>query len=216
MEFYYLLFYDSLPRVNNFLQNILSRQAYFIKEHTGIFKAANNYDVFDAASGEPLLECREEDLGIFTKLLRFTGAKTLTPFCSTVRTVGGQHVMTIRRGVSFLFSDVEVLDESGQRIGMFKQRFSIIRGKFDVMDADNNFLCELRGNWTSWGFKFLHGEEELAIIQKQWAGLAKELFTTADNYVLEIYPTTPKNVSVRALMLSAVLCVDFVFKERSN
>jgi hypothetical protein len=62
----------------------------------------------------------------------------------------------------------------------------------------------------------LRGEEELAAIHKQWAGFAKELFTTADNYVLEIYPSTPENVSIRAMMLATVLCVDFVFKEQSN
>jgi uncharacterized protein YxjI len=198
------------------MNHIFNRPTFFIKEHTGIFKAANNYDIFDADSAELLLECREEELGFFTKLLRFTGAKTMTPFCSVVRTADGTHVMTIRRGVSFIFSKVEILDDYDNCIGILDQRFGIIRGKFDMLDADGNLLCEVRGNWTSWGFKFLRGEEELAAIHKQWAGFAKELFTTADNYVLEIYPSTPENVSIRAMMLATVLCVDFVFKEQSN
>lgn len=202
--------------MNPIFHDIFSRQAFFIKEHTGIFKAANNYDVFDDISGEPLLECREEELGMFTKILRFTNMKTLTPFCSTVRTVGGQRVMTIRRGVSFFFSTIEVLDEHDMLLGVFDQRFSIIRGKFDVRDAHGELLCELRGNWTSWGFKFLLADEEIASIQKKWAGLAKEMFTTADNYILELYASTPPNPSIRALMLAAVLCVDFAFKERKN
>jgi uncharacterized protein YxjI len=198
------------------INDIFSRHAYFIKEHTGIFKAANNYDVFDADSGEPLLECREEDLGIFTKILRFTGFKTLTPFDSTVRTLGGRRVMSIRRGVSFILSDIAVFDENKQLIGMFKQRFTLIRKKFDLVAPNGDVICELKGNWTSWGFKFMDGDHELASIHKRWAGLAKELFTTADNYVLEIYPEVPQEYYIRALMVAAVLCVDFAFKERSN
>lgn len=202
--------------MNTFINSIFNRNAFFIKEHTGIFKAANNYDVYDADSGEPLLECREEDLSLLTKILRFTGAKTLTPFNNTVRTIGGQRIMTIRRGISFILSDIAILDENDELIGLFKQRFTIIRGRFDVITPDGEVLCELRGNWTSWGFKFLDGDHELASIQKRWAGLAKELFTTADNYVLEIYPDIPKDNRIRALMLAAVLCVDFVFKERNH
>ncbi|TAE29271.1 MAG: RNAase [Candidatus Kapaibacterium sp.] len=200
--------------MNTFIHNILNRPALFIKEHTGILKASNHYDVFDADSGEPLLECREEGLGIFVKILRFTGWKTFTPFNCTVRTLGGQRVMSIQRGVSIILSDVAILDENDQLIGFLKQRFTLIRGRFDVVTPDGDVLCELRGNWTSWGYKFLDDDHELASISKRWAGLAKEMFTSADNYVLEISPDVPQNNRIRALMLATVLCVDFVFKER--
>lgn len=53
----------------------------------------------------------------------------------------------------------------------------------------------------------------MAQVTKKWAGLGKELFTSADNYALEISDSVPKNDSVRPLILAAVMCIDMVLKE---
>ena len=66
---------------------------------------------------------------------------------------------------------------------------------------------------TSWEFKFLSGAAELAMVTKKWSGLGKELFTSADNYVLQISEEVPPNQPVRQLILAAVLCIDMVLKE---
>lgn len=58
---------------------LTNRNEFFVKEHAGIFKAANNYDIMDE-SGSVILECREDTLGWFTKILRFTDYKRMTPF----------------------------------------------------------------------------------------------------------------------------------------
>jgi uncharacterized protein YxjI len=50
-------------------------------------------------------------------------------------------------------------------------------------------------------------------VTKKWAGLAKELFTTADNYVLKITDDIPADQPVRLLILAAVTCIDMVLKE---
>ena len=59
--------------------DILSRNLYLVKEHVGMFKAANNYDIYDPETGVEIMECREESLGIFTKILRFTGSPQSSP-----------------------------------------------------------------------------------------------------------------------------------------
>ena len=46
--------------------DVLNRNLFLVKEHTGLFKAANNFDIYDPDSGEIILECREEKLGLFT------------------------------------------------------------------------------------------------------------------------------------------------------
>lgn len=48
---------------------------------------------------------------------------------------------------------------------------------------------------------------------KKWAGLGKELFTSADNYVLQIADKVPADGPVRPLILAAVMCIDMVLKE---
>ena len=112
-----------------------------------------------------------------------------------------------------MLSKVEVLDENDQLIGKFRQNFFSIGGSFNVLDANDNSLCTLKGKWTSWDFRFVAGKEEFAHVSKKWAGIGKEFFTTADNYALKINETVPPNNKLRLLILAAVMCIDMVLKE---
>ena len=195
------------------MQDVLSRNVYLVKEHVGMFKAANNYDIYDPESGEMILECREDRLGPITKILRFTDYKRMTPFDIEIRTPDGQQVVRVKRGVSFFLSKVEVLDENGGVIGGFKQKLFSVGGAFTVFDAQDQSVCRLQGKWTGWNFRFLAGDQELAHVTKKWSGIGKEMFTSADNYVLEISDQVPADSPARQLILAAVMCIDMVLKE---
>ena len=195
------------------MNSILERNLFFVKEHVGLFKAANNYDIFDPNNQELILECRENNLSALTKLFRFTKYKRMTPFHVEIKTSSGEKILTVKRGISIFLSTVEVLDENDQLVGRFKQKFFSIGGKFDVLDKNDNVLCRLKGKWTSWNFKFLDDTIEYAHVSKKWAGLGKEMFTSADNYMLSINEEVEKNNPVRLLILAAVMCIDMVLKE---
>lgn len=192
---------------------ILNRNLFFIKEHIGIFKAANNFDIFNPENKEMLMTCREENLGIFTKLLRFTDLKRSTPFHISIRTSNGEKVLSIKRGISIILSTVEVFDANDVLVGKFKQKFFSIGGKFEILDPNEQLLCTLKGKWTSWDFKFIKDNVEFAHVSKKWAGLGKEMFTSADNYMLEIDEKIQEDNPIRLLILAAVMCIDMVLKE---
>ena len=191
----------------------LNHNLFLVKEQLGIFKAANNYDVFDPHTQNKIFECREPNLGMLTKIFRFTDYKRMTPFEVEIRTPDGQKVLTVKRGFSLILSTVQVLDENDVFVGSFKQKLFSIGGKFDVLDAQDNPLCTLAGKWTSWDFRFMRGENEMAQVSKKWMGLGKELFTTADNYMLAINDAVPAHDNLRILIVAAVLCIDMVLKE---
>jgi uncharacterized protein YxjI len=195
------------------MNQLLNRNLYFVKEHLVIFKAANNYDIYDPESNQIIMVCREENLGFFTKIFRFSDYKRMTPFDIEIRTEAGQKILSIKRGVSFFLSKVSVYDEKDNLVGLFKQKFFSIGGKFDVLDTNENVVCTLKGKWTSWDFKFMKDNVELAHVAKKWAGLGKELFTSADNYMLQINDQVPADNPVRILILAAVMCIDMVLKE---
>ncbi len=192
---------------------ILNNNLFFVKEHIGMFKAANNYDILNPSTQEIMMICREENLGFFTKILRFTDYKRMTPFNIEIKTTSGQKVLTVKRGTTFLVSTVEVFDENDQLVGSFKQKFFSIGGKFNLFDANDNLLCTLKGKWTSWDFRFIKDNVEFAHVSKKWAGIGKELFTTADNYILEIDKRVPENAPIRVMIMAAVMCIDMVLKE---
>lgn len=192
---------------------MLNKNLFLIKEHLGIFKAANNYDIFDPETNEHILNCRENNLGFFTKVFRFTKYKKLTPFHLEIANINGEKIVSMKRGTTFFRSDVQVFNEKEQLIGLFKQKFWSMGGKFEVTDEHEKPVCLLQGKWTGWDFKLTKDNKELAQVTKKWNGLGKELFTTADNYVLQIHDTVPQDHKDRKLILAAVLCIDMVLKE---
>ncbi|MBX2915156.1 MAG: RNAase [Cyclobacteriaceae bacterium] len=192
----------------------LNKNLFFVKEHVKVFKAANSFDIFDPDSKQLVLQAREERLGFFTKIFRFTDYKRMTPFEIDIKTPEGKTVLIVKRGVSFFLSTVEVLDERGTLIGKFKQKFFSIGGKFEVLDASERPLCMLKGKWTSWDFRFVSNDgKEFALVTKKWSGLGKELFTSADNYILQISNDVPADHPLRMLIMAAVMCIDLVLKE---
>jgi uncharacterized protein YxjI len=195
------------------MHEILNRNLFFVKEHVGFFKAASNFDIYAPETGQEIMQCREEQLGVITKILRFTDYKRMTPFDVQIRMPDGRPVLRVTRGVTLFLSKVTVYDELERPIGGFKQKFFSIGGAFDVLDINENVVCTLKGKWTGWEFSFMNGDARLAHVSKKWAGIGKELFTTADNYILEIDGRVPQNEIVRALIVAAVMCIDLVLKE---
>jgi uncharacterized protein YxjI len=137
----------------------------------------------------------------------------MTPFDIEITTPTGESILRVKRGVSFFVSTVEVFNEKEQLIGKFKQQFFSLGGKFNVLDVDDRVVCTLKGKWTSWDFKFMQDNQELAHVSKKWAGIGRELFTSADNYMLKINDVVKENDPNRILILAAVMCIDMVLKE---
>ena len=196
------------------MHEALNRNLFLVKEHVGMFKAANNYDVYEPETGRVVMHSREPRLGGITKVLRFTEQKTLTPFDIRITTPDGEPLVRVTRGWAFIRSKVQVFDERDEYMGTFRQRLLSLGGAFDLIGPNDEVLCSLRGRWTSWNFRFLVGEAEVAHVTKKWAGVGRELFTSADNYILEIDDDVPRDHPLRPLILAAVMCIDMVLKEK--
>ena len=74
------------------MDSILEKNLYLFKEHVGLFKAHNNYDIYDPKSKEIILHCREKNLNIFYKIIRTikSSLKMLTPFQIGITHLNGQ------------------------------------------------------------------------------------------------------------------------------
>ena len=57
----------------------------------------------------------------------------------------------------------------------------------------------------------LHTGTEVARVTKTWEGLAKTMFTTADNYVVQIH--RPLQGPLQALVVAAAVSVDTALKQ---
>jgi uncharacterized protein YxjI len=194
----------------------LQKNIFLFKEHLGMFKASNNYDIYDPKTKEIILHCREKNLNPVYKIVRLflTDLKALTPFEIDIRGVDGKRIIKVKKGLSLILSKIEVFDENDKLIGLFKQKlFPNFYPKFEMFDEKENLVSILKGNLIGWNFEFLKDENTIATVTKKWSGIGKEMFTSADNYMLEINDTVDKADPLRQLIFAAVICIDMVFKE---
>lgn len=193
---------------------MLDRRTYLVKERVAFLRLTDTYDILDPSSGATIGIAQERISGIM-KALRLIINKRLLPTRVVIsEREDGPAVLTIMRGVSLLHASVSVLDARGDTIGSFKSKLFSIGGAFRVFDASGTEVAIVKGDWKGWNFQFLETSgRRLGTVTKKWAGIGKELFTSADNYVIALEVEGLPTV-VTALLLAAGIAIDTVYKEK--
>ena len=60
------------------------------------------------------------------------------------------------------------------------------------------------------------GSVELGHVSKKWGGVAKELFTSADTYAVDVSPDLSDQPMAKMLVLAAALATDMIFKAETK
>lgn len=195
---------------------LLGHRNYFVKEHVGVLKLTDAYDILDPATRQ-LLGTAKEEPPTWAKYLRLVVNKHFLPTAVNIYeaegAAGRPPVLTIRKSPSFLRAKVSVVDGTGRALGHFKSKLFSLGGGFWVMNAADHQVAEVKGDWKGWNFTFLGPDgREIGSVTKKWAGVGKELFSSADNYMITLQEVSPANAS---LLLAAGLAIDVVFKEQN-
>jgi len=191
---------------------MFTKSTYLVRERVAMLKLTDTFDILDAETGQQIAVAQEKP-GLFMKLLRLVINKRVLPTeVHIAPTPDAPPVITIRRGFTLFRSKVRVQDADGQEIGFFRQKLLTIGGAFNVFDTFGQQVAQIKGDWKGWNFKFLDAAgNEIGTVTKQWAGLAKEMFTSADNYVINVAPgQDPKAMN---LLIAAGIAIDTIYKE---
>lgn len=190
-------------------------EQFVVKEHVGMLKLTDTYDILDAQSQKPVALAKEKPGG-WILFLRFLVNKQMLPTTVEVRQgEEGPLLFKLHRGFTFFRSKVDVIDGDGKRIGWFKSKILSLGGGFYVYDNQDQQLAEVSGDWKGFNYKFTGPENrELGIVTKKWGGVAKELFTSADTYMVSLTGASGAGPVAKILLLAAALAIDVVFKER--
>ncbi len=192
---------------------LLDRTSFFVKERTGFLKLTDVFDILDPVTGQTIGIAKEEPPA-WAKWLRLVVKKQLMPTTVNIYDQEGMPpVASIHRGFTILRSKVKVVT-GGQQIGYFKSKLLSIGGGFYVYDNQNQQIAEVKGNWKGWDFKFIgKNGKEIGSVSKKWAGLGKELFTSADNYMISLTDLNGSSPVAATLLLAAGLAIDVIYKE---
>src|SRR5688500_15152110 len=118
---------------------------FVVREHVGMLKLTDTYDILDATS-QGLIAVAREKPGGFILFLRFLINKRMLPTQVEIRGGGeeGPLLFSITRGMTFLRSKVRVLDDKGVDIGYFKSKLFSFGGGFYVYDTSDKQVAEVK------------------------------------------------------------------------
>jgi uncharacterized protein YxjI len=186
-----------------------------VNQKAKLIELVNEYSVFDQ-HGNTLGSVVEVGQSTAKKVLRFVSSvdQFLTHKLE-VRDAHGTPHLVLTRPAKFIKSKVVVQRANGEPLGEIVQQNAFGKIRFGFMYNGQQIGAIKAENWRAWNFAVVdHTETEIARITKTWEGLAKTLFTTADNYVLQIH--RPLQDPLLSMVVASALTVDTALKQDSR
>ncbi|MYQ76186.1 scramblase [Streptomyces sp. CB01249] len=192
--------------------SLFNQQVLVVNQKAKLIEVTNEYSVFDQ-HGNTIGSVVQVGQGALRKVLRFlTSIDQYLTHRLEIRDAYGQPQLLLTRPAKFIKSRVVVERPDGQPVGEIVQQNAIGKINFAIMAGGQQIGAIKAENWRAWNFAIVdHNDQEIARITKTWEGLAKTLFTTADNYVLQIHYQLPE--PLLSLVVATALTVDTALKQ---
>jgi uncharacterized protein YxjI len=193
--------------------NLLDYSKVVISQKVKVIELTNEYALRDP-EGNEIGVIRQEGQTTLKKVARFVS--NLDQFMThtlAVYDTSGAKVLELTRPRKIVKSSLLVKNGIGGEIGSIRQQNVFGKIRFALLDAAGNALGEIQAeNWRAWDFAILDATgSEVGRITKTWEGFAKTLFTTADNYLLDISPRATG--TLRMLAFASAIGVDTALKQ---
>ncbi len=194
---------------------LFTEQVLVVNQKAKLIELTNEYIVRDQ-QGNQIGAVAEINQSTAKKIARFVSS--LDQFMThtyEIRDADDTAVLTLTRPRKIMKSTFLVSRADGSEVGQVKQGNVFGKIKFSLEAGGTTVGSINAENWRAWNFNIQDAAgTEVARISKEWAGLGKEAFTTADNYVLEI--SKPIEDPLLSLVVAAALCVDTALKQDSK
>ncbi|MEV2195949.1 phospholipid scramblase-related protein [Streptomyces phaeochromogenes] len=183
-----------------------------VNQKAKLIELTNEYKVMDQ-QGNQLGAVVQVGQGALKKVLRFFAS--LDQFMThklEIRDAYGQPQLLLTRPRKFMKSRVLVARPDGSPVGEIAQQNMVGKINFAIKVDGKQVGAIKAENWRAWNFSIVdHADNEVARITKTWEGLAKTMFTTADNYVLQLHYQLPE--PLLSLVIATALTVDTALKQ---
>ncbi|MGW2328115.1 phospholipid scramblase-related protein [Streptomyces sp. NPDC001700] len=195
--------------------SLFTEPVLVVNQKAKLIELTNEYSVFDQ-HGQTIGSVVQVGQSTLKKVARFVSS--LDQFMThklEIRDAAGQPHLVLTRPAKFIKSKVLVERPDGQPVGEIVQQNAIGKINFGIQVNGQQIGAIKAENWRAWNFSIVdHTETEIARITKTWEGLAKTMFTTADNYVLQIHRQLPD--PLLSLVVATALTVDTALKQDSR
>lgn len=195
--------------------SIFTEPVLVVNQKAKLIEVSNEYAIFDQ-HGRQLGAVRQVGQNLAKKAIRvLTSYDQFLTHKLQLVDVHGNVLMALTRPAKVLKSRIIVQNNMGAEIGQIVQQNAIGKIRFALESGGHTWGSINAENWRAWNFSIQdHTGVEIARITKTWEGLAKTMFTTADNYVVQIH--RPLEDPLRSLVVAAALGVDTALKQDSR
>jgi uncharacterized protein YxjI len=195
---------------------LLDHDRIIINQKAKLIELTNEYKIRDE-QGADIGVIRQEGQSKLKKVARFVSS--LDQFMTHrlgAYDADGTRVLELVRPRKFVKSTVQVSDGLGAPVGEIRQQNVFGKIRFGLHDTTGARVGEIQAeNWRAWNFAIVDQTgAEIGRITKTWEGLAKTIFTTADDYALEI--SSAVRGSLRLLAFASAVGVDTALKQDSR
>ena len=183
-----------------------------VNQKLKLIELNNQYSVFDS-SGKQIASVNQVGQSTAKKLLRLVSSldQYLTHKLE-ISDMKGQVLLRLTRPAKVFKSTVIVSDGTDREVGRIVQENMIGKINFSLQVGQQQIGAIKGENWRAWNFRIEDASgTEVARITKKFEGIAKTLFTTADNYVLNIH--RPLEQPLISLVVAAALSIDTALKQ---
>lgn len=195
--------------------SIFDEPILVVNQKAKIIELNNQYGVFDA-NGRQLAAVNQVGQSTAKKVLRLVSS--LDQFMThqlQITDAAGNVLLQLTRPAKVFKSTVVVSDGQGAEIGRIVQDNVFGKIHFTLEAGGHTYGAIRAENWRAWNFRIEdHTGTEVARITKTFEGVAKTLFTTADNYVVQIHTRLAQPLN--ALVVASALSVDTALKQDSR
>jgi uncharacterized protein YxjI len=191
---------------------IFSESVLVVNQKAKIIEINNEYAIF-TQGGQQIGAVRQVGQSAAKKVLRVVSSldQYMTHSLQIVD-AQGMVQLTVKRPAKVFKSKFEVTNGAGQVIGAIVQENMVGKIHFGLLVNGERLGSINAENWRAWNFNIQDAQgAEVARITKTWEGLAKTMFTTADNYVVQISPALRD--PLRSLVVASALSIDTALKQ---
>ena len=191
---------------------IFTEPVLVVSQKVKVIELSNEYAIFDQ-TGTQIGAVRQVGQSTAKKVLRvLTNVDQFLTHKYQVVDAQGQVQLQLTRPAKVMKSKIIVQDGQGTEIGQILQENMIGKIRFGLV-ANGQAVGTINAeNWRAWNFSITDaGGTEVARITKTFAGLARVMFTTADNYVVQIH--RPLEGALQMLVVAAAVSVDTALKQ---
>jgi uncharacterized protein YxjI len=190
---------------------LLAEPMLVINQKLKLIELRNEFKVFDQHGNQigVAVQARQSPLAFLARI--FSDLDVALPMTLEVRDRAGGLALTLHK--PWFRMACSVTRGDGMELGTIRKKIRLGKARFSLLDPGGREIGEVRAqNWRAKDFSVIDTSgQELARVNKKWAGL-RELFTDADNYVIQLNPAAPDHM--RGLAVASVLAIDTVMKQK--